>query len=481
MGYVVTPPAVISLPIRGSEDRFPVRRIYCVGRNYAAHAVEMGHDPDREPPFFFQKNPDNLVLDGRFPYPPRTQRRASRDRAGGGARRGRQRHRAASMRSGHVFGYAVGIDMTRRDLQGEAKKLGRPWEVGKAFEHSALCGELVPARDDRPSGARRDLARRQRRAAPGGRPRPADLEGAGGDRRAVQAVRAGAGRSDHDRHAGRRRRGRPGRRHARRRRRGRRDHRRGRLAPAMVFDPASPTLTLGVVGAGTMGRGIAQIAAAAGIEVRLIDARTGAAEEARGFIARMLERQVEKGAGAADARAAIERVRIVGRRRRPRAVRSGGRGDRRGLFRQAAPVRRPRAGRARRCGAGHQHLVALGHRDRGGLQEAGAGGGLALLQPGAADEGGRGDSRPAHRRAGGRRRCRRSPCAWAIARCAPTDSPGFLVNHAGRGYGTEALRILAEGHRDARSRSTASCARRPAFAWGRSSSSTWSGSTSRMR
>jgi fumarylpyruvate hydrolase len=145
LAYVVSPPAVISLPIRGSEDRFPVRRIYCVGRNYAAHAIEMGHDPDREPPFFFQKNPDNLVLDGRFPYPPR-----SRDvhheielvvaLAKGGS------DIAPDSALDHVYGYAVGIDMTRRDLQAQAKDAGRPWEVGKAFEHSAVCGELVPAR-----------------------------------------------------------------------------------------------------------------------------------------------------------------------------------------------------------------------------------------------------------------------------------------------------------------------------------------------
>jgi fumarylpyruvate hydrolase len=149
LGYVVPPPAVISLPIRGSDDRFPVRRIYCVGRNYAAHAVEMGHDPDREPPFFFQKNPDSLVLDGRFPYPPR-----SRDvhheielvvaLGEGGS------DIAPEHAPGHVFGYSVGIDMTRRDLQGEAKAMGRPWEVGKAFEYSALCGELVPARAGHP-------------------------------------------------------------------------------------------------------------------------------------------------------------------------------------------------------------------------------------------------------------------------------------------------------------------------------------------
>jgi fumarylpyruvate hydrolase len=145
LGYVVSPPALVSLPILASEDRFPVRRIYCVGRNYAAHAVEMGHDPDREPPFFFQKNPDNLVLDGRFPYPPR-----SRDvhheielvvALGEGGSDIDPKHALE-----HVYGYAVGIDMTRRDLQSEAKAMGRPWEVGKAFEHSALCSELAPAR-----------------------------------------------------------------------------------------------------------------------------------------------------------------------------------------------------------------------------------------------------------------------------------------------------------------------------------------------
>jgi fumarylpyruvate hydrolase len=144
MSFVITPPPVVALPVRDDERRFPVHRIYCVGRNYAAHAVEMGHDPDKEPPFFFQKNPDNLVLDGRFPYPS-----ASQDvhheielvvalRSGG---TGIPVERALD----HVFGYAVGLDMTRRDLQGAAKDLGRPWEVGKAFERSAPCTPLVPA------------------------------------------------------------------------------------------------------------------------------------------------------------------------------------------------------------------------------------------------------------------------------------------------------------------------------------------------
>jgi fumarylpyruvate hydrolase len=143
--YVMAPPAVASLPVQGEAARFPVRRVYCVGRNYAAHAVEMGHDPDKEPPFFFQKNPDDLATDGAdFPYPP-----ATRDvhhevelvvaLAAGG------RDIAVTRALDHVWGYAVGIDMTRRDLQAEAKRLGRPWEVAKAFAHAAPCGPLAPA------------------------------------------------------------------------------------------------------------------------------------------------------------------------------------------------------------------------------------------------------------------------------------------------------------------------------------------------
>ena len=145
MPFVFPPPTVTALPIRGTDAEFPVHRVYCVGRNYAAHAVEMGHDPDKEPPFFFQKNPDNLVPGGgEFPYPPAT------------ADVHHEVELVVALGDGgidlpvdrtldHVFGYAVGLDMTRRDLQGEAKKAGRPWEVGKAFEHSAPCSEIVPA------------------------------------------------------------------------------------------------------------------------------------------------------------------------------------------------------------------------------------------------------------------------------------------------------------------------------------------------
>ena len=143
--YVIPAPALPSLPVRGSDRRFPVHRVYCVGRNYAAHAVEMGHDPDREPPFFFQKNPDSLLASGSaFPYPDRTEDVHFEIElvvalGSGGS------NIPADQALECVFGYAVGLDMTRRDLQSQAKKMGRPWEVGKAFEHSAPCSEIVPA------------------------------------------------------------------------------------------------------------------------------------------------------------------------------------------------------------------------------------------------------------------------------------------------------------------------------------------------
>jgi len=145
MDYVITPPAVPALPVAGSAQVFPVHRIYCVGRNYAAHAIEMGHDPDREAPFFFQKNPDNLVVnDGDFAYPPRSSDVHHEIELVVALMKG-GRDIALEAALDCVWGYAVGLDMTRRDLQGECKKLGRPWEIGKAFEHSAPMSALVPA------------------------------------------------------------------------------------------------------------------------------------------------------------------------------------------------------------------------------------------------------------------------------------------------------------------------------------------------
>jgi len=143
-GYVVQPAPVAALPVRDSDKLFPVHRIYCVGRNYAEHAIEMGHDPSKEPPFFFQKNPDNIVTDGKFPYPSKTSDVHHEIEMVVALAKGGDNIPVASALE-HVFGYGVGLDMTRRDLQGEAKKLGRPWEVGKAFEASAPCGPLVPA------------------------------------------------------------------------------------------------------------------------------------------------------------------------------------------------------------------------------------------------------------------------------------------------------------------------------------------------
>jgi fumarylpyruvate hydrolase len=145
MDTVIPPPPLAYLPVSGTSSVFPVHRIYCVGRNYAAHAIEMGHDPTREEPFFFQKNPDNLVIEGGdFPYPDKSNEVHHEIElvvalAGGGTK--------IPLESALdcVFGYAVGLDMTRRDLQAECKKAGRPWEIGKAFEHSAPCGEIVPA------------------------------------------------------------------------------------------------------------------------------------------------------------------------------------------------------------------------------------------------------------------------------------------------------------------------------------------------
>ena len=142
--YIIEAPAQPSLPVRGSDKRFPVRRVYCIGRNYAAHTIEMGGDPDRSPPFFFQKNANNIDSSGKFPYPAKT------------SDVHHEIEMVVALKSGgvnipvdqaldHVFGYAVSLDMTRRDLQAEAKELRRPWETGKAFEHSAPCGELAPA------------------------------------------------------------------------------------------------------------------------------------------------------------------------------------------------------------------------------------------------------------------------------------------------------------------------------------------------
>ena len=142
--FVIETPPVVAIPVFGSEAMFPVRRIYCIGRNYAAHSVEMGGDPNRETPFFFQKNPNNLDASGEFPYPPHS------------SDVHHEIEMAVALKSGgsniplgealdHVYGYGVSLDMTRRDLQAQAKKLSRPWEISKAFERSAPIGLIHPA------------------------------------------------------------------------------------------------------------------------------------------------------------------------------------------------------------------------------------------------------------------------------------------------------------------------------------------------
>ena len=148
MSYVFPPPAVVSVPVAGTGQSFPVRRIYCVGRNYVEHAKEMGFT-GREPPFFFMKPADALVVvaegsTGEMPYPAGTSDLHHEIELVAAIGKGGRNIQAADA-MGHIYGYAVGLDMTRRDLQGEAKKQGRPWEIGKAFDHSAPIGPIVPA------------------------------------------------------------------------------------------------------------------------------------------------------------------------------------------------------------------------------------------------------------------------------------------------------------------------------------------------
>ncbi|HYQ38618.1 MAG TPA: fumarylacetoacetate hydrolase family protein [Pseudomonas sp.] len=149
MTYVIEPQAVTSLPVAGSDQQFPVRRVYCVGRNYAAHAREMGFDPDREPPFFFCKPTDTVigVADGstlELPYPVETSNYHYEIELVVAIGKGGS-NIALEDANDHVFGYAVGLDMTRRDLQMKMREMGRPWEIGKAFDQSAPIAPLYPA------------------------------------------------------------------------------------------------------------------------------------------------------------------------------------------------------------------------------------------------------------------------------------------------------------------------------------------------
>ncbi|CAG4891094.1 fumarylacetoacetate hydrolase family protein [Paraburkholderia saeva] len=149
MSYVFAPAPVVAVPVVGVSEQFAVRRIYCVGRNYAAHAREMGHDPDREPPFFFCKPADAVVYvapgeTGAFPYPALSNNvHFEMELVAAIGKAGKDIPAEHALQ--HVYGYALGLDMTRRDLQAEAKKLGRPWDTAKGFDHSAPLGPIHSA------------------------------------------------------------------------------------------------------------------------------------------------------------------------------------------------------------------------------------------------------------------------------------------------------------------------------------------------
>lgn len=136
-----------AIPVNGSEDRFPVHRIYCVGQNYSAHTREMGGDPDREPPFYFMKPADAVVPAGSLvPFPPRTGNLHHEIELVAAIGKG-GRNIAAEDAESHIFGYAVGLDLTRRDLQADAKRAGRPWDTAKGFDHSAPISVIHAAAD----------------------------------------------------------------------------------------------------------------------------------------------------------------------------------------------------------------------------------------------------------------------------------------------------------------------------------------------
>lgn len=143
MALVIAEPARPLLAVEGTQDRFPVRRVYCVARNYAAHAREMGADPNREPPFFFSKPADALTQAAEVPYPPATQALDHEVELVIALKGGGVDLDPATV-PGLLYGAAVGVDLTRRDLQAEAKMAGRPWDMAKGFDHSAPIGLLRP-------------------------------------------------------------------------------------------------------------------------------------------------------------------------------------------------------------------------------------------------------------------------------------------------------------------------------------------------
>ena len=148
MSDVFNPPAVPSVPVQGRGERFPIHRVYCVGRNYVEHAKEMGFT-GREPPFFFLKPADAIVPiaageTGSIPYPSLTKDLHHEIELVVAIGTGGRNIKAADAHK-HIYGYAIGLDMTRRDLQGEMKKQGRPWDIGKGFDQSGPIGPITPA------------------------------------------------------------------------------------------------------------------------------------------------------------------------------------------------------------------------------------------------------------------------------------------------------------------------------------------------
>ncbi len=197
------------IPIAGGAELFPVRRIYCIGRNYAAHAREMGSDPNREPPFFFQKPTDAVQIapPGEtvdHPYPTLTRNYHYEIELVAALYKG-GRDVAPDRALDLVLGYTAGLDMTRRDLQRAMGDEKKPWEIGKSFDKSAVLGPLQPATRDRSSHAGRDLAQGQRADQAEREPEPDDLERRRADQQPVEGLRADAGRHHLLRHARKRR------------------------------------------------------------------------------------------------------------------------------------------------------------------------------------------------------------------------------------------------------------------------------------
>jgi fumarylpyruvate hydrolase len=145
-GYAIAAPPITTVPVAGIDAVFPVARVYCVGRNYAEHSIEMGHDPNREPPFFFMKPADAVVHAERLPFPTHTQELHHEIELVVALREG-GRDIPVERALDRIFGYAVGLDMTRRDMQAAAKKAGRPWDMAKGFDQSAPTSAIHVAEE----------------------------------------------------------------------------------------------------------------------------------------------------------------------------------------------------------------------------------------------------------------------------------------------------------------------------------------------